>query len=75
MKVSIKPYGQLYWYVQKQKELEIETNAKTIKDIIDQLKIPIGEVSFVTMNGIKVNIDTQPQKNVVIEIYPVIGGG
>lgn len=75
MRVSMKLYGQLYWYVQKQKELVIETKANTIKDIIDQLKIPIGEVSFVTMDGIKVELDTLPQNKAVIEVYPVIGGG
>ena len=53
MRVSIKLHGQLYWYVQKQKELEWEVQGETIQDLAYELKLPIGEISFVTLDGKK----------------------
>ena len=46
MRVSIKLHGQLYWYVQKHKELEWEVQGETIQDLAYELKLPIGEISL-----------------------------
>lgn len=75
MKVSIKLYGQLYWYVQKRKELDLETQSQSIQDIIDELKLPIGEIAFVSLDGSRVELDTKLHDGAVLEIYPIIGGG
>jgi len=75
MKINIKFYGQLYWYTDKKKEMEIEVQPKSIESILEELSVPIGEVFMISINKEKVELDVVPNDGDVVEVYPVIGGG
>jgi sulfur carrier protein ThiS len=75
MKIKLKVYGHLYWYTSKLKEIELETQPKDIESLLEDVNIPIGEVSMVAVNNKKAEMKDIPGDGDTVEVYPVIGGG
>jgi len=47
----------------------------TVEGILRELKVPVSEVSYVSVNGKRAAMDTQIKDNDNIEVIPSIGGG
>jgi len=77
IKVKVKLLGHLMWYPdvkKKEHQLEVEKGI-TLEWILRELKVPVSEVSYVSVNGKRAAMDTQVKDNDNIEVIPSIGGG
>lgn len=75
IKIRLKIHGHLYWYASKKQELEIEVKPQTIENILEEIGIPIGEVSFVATGNKKIGFEYVPNDGDALDVYPVVGGG
>lgn len=66
-----------YFDAQQRANLEIELAGKQrLKDILDRLNIPIGEIFLVSINGDVVALeDAWINQNDQVQLYPPMGGG
>lgn len=75
IKLKIKVHGHLYWYAGKKWEFEIDAEPKPIENILEEIGIPLGEVSFVAKDNKKVEFEYLPMDGDTLDVYPVVGGG
>lgn len=75
IKLKIKVHGHLYWYAGKKCELELDVEPEPIEKILEEIGIPIGEVSFVAKDSKKVEFEYLPMDGDTLDVYPVVGGG
>mgnify|MGYP000901329675 FL=1 len=75
IKLKIKVHGHLYWYAGKKWELELEVKPEPIEKILEEIGIPLGEVSFVAKDSKKVELEYLPMDGDTLDVYPVVGGG
>ncbi|NLM42983.1 MAG: hypothetical protein GX201_03040 [Clostridiales bacterium] len=75
IKIRLQVHGHLYWYAGKKNELEVEIEPKDVETILEQIGIPIGEVSFVAIDNKKVGFEYIPNDGDILDVYPVVGGG
>jgi sulfur carrier protein ThiS len=66
-----------YFDAQQRANLEIELVGKQrLEDVLDRLKIPIGEIFLVSINGEVVALeDAWIQQDDQVQLYPPMGGG
>jgi sulfur-carrier protein len=47
----------------------------TVGSIVDELRIPRGEIGFVLVRGRHAELDHQPASGDTVSIFPRVGGG
>jgi hypothetical protein len=75
IKIKIKLHGQLYWYADRRKEFSLETQAKSIEKILEEITVPLGVISIVLVNDKKVQLNHIPNDGDSIEVYPKLVSG
>lgn len=80
MLVYVKVFATLRDYMDPKPEIGIKMEMEMeegsiISDIIDQLKLPRGEVKIIFRNNSHANIKDRIKQNDVIAFFPAVGGG
>jgi molybdopterin synthase sulfur carrier subunit len=79
MRVQIKLFATLRRFAENATSgspFEVELAEKaTLKDLLDQLKIPVEEAKITFVNGIIQELDYEIKSGDEIGIFPPIGGG
>ncbi len=79
MKVSIKLFGGLEQYLndsgRKNKIILKLSETQTIKQLIEENRIPIKLISLIVAGNKVINLDYKVQEDDVIKVFPQIGGG
>jgi|Deesub1362A_J573_1020465.scaffolds.fasta_scaffold03917_1 sulfur carrier protein/molybdopterin synthase sulfur carrier subunit len=75
--VAVKLLGHLMWYPdQKQKQHKLQVKeGTTIKELLEELKVPIAEVNYVSKNGQRADLNATLNDGDWVEVIPTIGGG
>ncbi len=66
-----------YFDAHNRVNLEIELDGKQrLEDVLDRLKIPLGEIFLVSINGEVVSLqDAWINQDDQVQLYPPMGGG
>ena len=66
-----------YFDAQQRVNIEIDLVGKQqLADVLDRLKIPIGEVALITINGEVLSLeDAWIKQEDHVQVYPPMGGG
>ncbi|MEK7448299.1 MAG: MoaD/ThiS family protein [Planctomycetota bacterium] len=77
MKIKLGGYGILKNYVgppENAREIELP-QAKSLKDILQEMGIPDGMVMLISVNDEQKNLDYVPQEGDEIKLVPPVSGG
>ncbi|NNG01076.1 MAG: MoaD/ThiS family protein [Desulfobacteraceae bacterium] len=79
MKIELNLYATLSRYLPdglsgEEKEYDVNRGA-TVDDLLQLLKIPVGQVKLVFLNGVHANRDTVLSEGCRVGIFPPVGGG
>ncbi len=77
MRVAVKAYGNLRRYLQTgvgEAEVEVADSA-TVRDLLEQLGIPVGDAWRISLNGDLVSDDQPLHDGDRLRLFPVVSGG
>lgn len=74
MKLEIRLFAYLREGRDKKVYLHIDENT-TVKNVLDELKIPVEEASLILVNGQDGNLDTTFNEGDYLSVFPPVGGG
>ncbi len=76
MRVHLRVYGHLMWYLDEDEARWVELpQGATVQDLISAVQVPPAEVSVVTIGGRQQTPDTRLRDGDEVELVPVLSGG
>ena len=76
MNVSINFYASLKRYMPGGKDGAIEIDkGTTIKEVLEQFKVPMDTVKLVFLNGLHSNLDAELKDGDRLGVFPPVAGG
>ncbi|MDI6602043.1 MAG: hypothetical protein QME46_09745 [Thermoanaerobacteraceae bacterium] len=67
--------GGLNWYAPDNNMTQNVLPGSTIREALQNLNIPLSEVSTVTLEDNQITMDYRIEDNDIISVYPIISGG
>jgi len=75
MSVSVRVHGILIARTGRDREVMVQGNPETVRDLLTVLDIPESEVGMVVIAGKMVTLDSRVNPPVHVDLFPPLAGG